>query len=200
MKLDDCIVYQNFDVNAFVAAQPGAILIGNISRQSAKTYAFEKPAVIKKSFLLQFADILETIAKYLAGKKGTGGKTVDKAELYDLDEKSRLLQRRESLAYIEDENVVWQYNFSRPRQFQDFCAALFAVVYAILLPQDDYYAGLLEVNISLRECISGLDLPKDKVKTHPALRQFPIQIRHYLRSNVDIILFAYKISLLGNTK
>ncbi len=191
------IVSQNIEKNLFVAAFPGEIVIGFVKRVSVdeNDYVFENYGSFTRSNLQDLANCLQNIARLLCAKKGKNLKN----EEYDSME-ATLCRNETSLLVKNKRRLNCTFDLSSPEIFKNFCDAIFAVVFAILLPTDNQYNACYRTNFFFRETFRSLTLPETALESAQEKLGFPAPIYHYLRRNLAFLQFAHIISTLANAK
>ena len=194
MKVKDCIVSHNIDINVFASAIPGGIVIGQVHRV-ADDFEYERFFLLPKLHFLKFATCIEKLATCMARKIR---KKEDEAEEYELDTEKKVVRKNSVLFFVEDDFVRWQYDISKAEVLQIFCRAIFSVAFSVVLPNNGEYDILCRLNVYLRTTTRSIEVSTKHFEDF--LRELPSARAHYLRANFDLVQFSFKLSALGDVK
>ncbi len=197
-RVSNAIVCQNIEKRQFVAAFPGEIVIGFVKKVldvGHDDYMFENYATFSRSNLPILGNYLAAIGKVLAGKK-----KVPETEECEFSE--CILYRNKTFLIVKNklDGSTSTFDLSQPNIFQHFCDAIYAVIFATLLPSNEQYNACYTTNLFFRETFPNLSLPDTALESAQKKLEFSAPMYHYLRRNYIFLEFAYKISTLANTK
>ncbi len=194
-RLSDCIVCQNIEKNHFAAAFPGEIVIGFIQKiPKDPDYLFETYATFTKSNFRYLRRCLENIAKILAGKKTVAQEECNYAE--------GSIHRNHTTLNVKNKFLGSSCTFelSQAEHFQNFCDAIFAVTFSIILPSHEQFDACCKVNKHFRDTFPRLTLPQTALDDANKDLKFSAPIFHYLCRNFPILEFAHAMSTLAGVK